>query len=304
MPLGIEDAFGAATGILGKGIDFGASVGAAQLNYEMTRKLRQKQYQDMMFSMREAGLNPVLAAGASPGSSATQPIGSGPTDLTSGAESARRSAKLSSEKALIQAQEKTALAGARKAEAEALTAEAVRDATVRGKTAEADFAEGSLKSRIAQTRAAYEVTANTSRLTNRELELDLPKILADQRLAEAGLTTAREQGQRARNVPDVIEASRLANEWARSLKQAGGYAGDIADLAGPLFRALVGGRTGRVRSTGTSARSPGSGTKVPGSGRDSVRADHPRRYSSDEEGNFIDKHTGEILKTREERSYR
>jgi len=35
-----------------------------------TRKLRKQEYQDMMYSMRKAGLNPILASGATPGHSA------------------------------------------------------------------------------------------------------------------------------------------------------------------------------------------------------------------------------------------
>lgn len=292
-----SDLLGAAVGLIGKGVDFGAAYGGSQLQAEITRKLRRTAYQDQMYSMREAGLNPILAAGASPGTSSAQPITSQPTDLTSGAESFRRSEKLSREKELLSSQQKQADALARKAEAEATTAEAIRDAKVRGETADADFKEGSLDSRVGRERTLYEIGANRSRLTRREVDLDLPRILAEQRQAEAGLTAAREIGQSARNVPDLVEAQRLGNEYFRVLRNAGATAADASAAVAPLIRALVGARTGG-RSRGTSARSPGdiSGKKIPGSARDQVRADHPRRYSKDEFGNFVDKHTGEVLK--------
>lgn len=65
-----------------KGIDFGLGVAgskiAAEQQYKLTRKLRRREYQDMMHSMRHAGLNPILASGATPGHSAAY---SSPIDL-------------------------------------------------------------------------------------------------------------------------------------------------------------------------------------------------------------------------------
>lgn len=41
------------------------------------RHLRRREYQDMMFSMKKAGLNPILASGATPGHSASAMVGQG-----------------------------------------------------------------------------------------------------------------------------------------------------------------------------------------------------------------------------------
>lgn len=53
------------------------------------RTLRRREYQDMMHSMREAGLNPILASGATPGHSAAAAI---PTQIQQGDLAAHRKA--------------------------------------------------------------------------------------------------------------------------------------------------------------------------------------------------------------------
>jgi len=67
----------AAGSIFDKGIDFGFGVASGQMYEKQVRELRRTAYQDMMHSMREAGLNPLLAAGASPGNSAGYMIRTG-----------------------------------------------------------------------------------------------------------------------------------------------------------------------------------------------------------------------------------
>jgi len=62
---------GAAAGAIGKaGLDFGMGVAQSAYDYKLTRKLRRREYQDMVHSMKAAGLNPILATGATPGHSA------------------------------------------------------------------------------------------------------------------------------------------------------------------------------------------------------------------------------------------
>lgn len=49
------------------------------------RHLRRREYQDMVFSMKQAGLNPMLATGATPGHSAAQMVGVSAPDIAGGA---------------------------------------------------------------------------------------------------------------------------------------------------------------------------------------------------------------------------
>ncbi|WNK14754.1 MAG: DNA pilot protein [Microvirus sp.] len=92
-------------GALGKGaLDFGLGVATSAVNAKIARKLRRTEYQDMMHSMRQAGLNPMLASGATPGHSAvsmTQPA----VDLPGNINSAINAEKLPKEKALLDAKE-------------------------------------------------------------------------------------------------------------------------------------------------------------------------------------------------------
>lgn len=78
-------------------VNFGLSVAGAQVSnarqYKYTRKARLREYQDMMSSMKAAGLNPMLAAGASPGHSAisAQPISASGPDAVGGAVNTAKS---------------------------------------------------------------------------------------------------------------------------------------------------------------------------------------------------------------------
>lgn len=53
-----------------KGIGWAIANKQRQQYISSVRHLRRREYQDMMFSMKEAGLNPILASGATPGHSA------------------------------------------------------------------------------------------------------------------------------------------------------------------------------------------------------------------------------------------
>lgn len=70
---GIGTGFGA----IGKAIDFGFGVAGSEMQYDLTRKLRRRQYQDMVYSLKKAGLNPVLAVGANPSTAMTSAIQTG-----------------------------------------------------------------------------------------------------------------------------------------------------------------------------------------------------------------------------------
>ncbi|WNK13636.1 MAG: DNA pilot protein [Microvirus sp.] len=59
--------------------------------YRLQRKGRRLEYQDMMFSMKQAGLNPILASGATPGHMS---IGTGDSDISPMLNSAASVAKV------------------------------------------------------------------------------------------------------------------------------------------------------------------------------------------------------------------
>lgn len=54
----------------GAGMNWGIASMARNRYASQVRHLRRREYQDMMFSMKQAGLNPILAGGAQPGHSA------------------------------------------------------------------------------------------------------------------------------------------------------------------------------------------------------------------------------------------
>lgn len=62
-----------------RGADWATSMMARSRYASQVRHLRRREYQDMMFSMKEAGLNPILAAGGTPGHSAAMMAGGNPS---------------------------------------------------------------------------------------------------------------------------------------------------------------------------------------------------------------------------------
>lgn len=69
--LGLAAGAGALFGSLSGGLmNWGFANKSAQNYKSSVRHLRRREYQDMMFSMKKAGLNPILASGATPGHSA------------------------------------------------------------------------------------------------------------------------------------------------------------------------------------------------------------------------------------------
>jgi len=71
---------GLGTSLFGKAVDFGFGAASNAMYEKQVRELRRTAYQDMMHSMKAAGLNPVLAAGASPGGASAAQIATGMTD--------------------------------------------------------------------------------------------------------------------------------------------------------------------------------------------------------------------------------
>lgn len=161
--------FQAAAAALGSSaLSFGSDYASMLLSAETQRDLRRSQYQDQMHSMKEAGLNPILAYGGSPGSgSAPQMRGGGKDAATSASDllSASATRKLQKhQEGLVGAQQ-------RKAEAEATTAEAIRDAqkaALEAKAAEdqaqADTHNQNRDNVVAKTRSEYERTAAEGQL--------------------------------------------------------------------------------------------------------------------------------------------
>lgn len=229
--------WGALGALAQAGLQFGSNAGSAMLNAKITRDLRRTAYQDQMHSMRAAGLNPILAAGAQPGYSNTGTMD--PGNISNAVDSSFRASKNKEEQALLRAQETTAIANAREAQAKADTAEALRDAQVRGAGAQADLTgaraaiEGS-RADWRDTLASTEAYGAVNRLeqSRQRTAANLPAMVRARGYAEAGLTSAREVGTRAQNVGREMEA-----RWIRdyeSMIRAGKTADEILDRLGPI----------------------------------------------------------------------
>lgn len=65
-------------------INYGFGQLSASRQKSAVRHLRRREYQDMMYSMKAAGLNPMLASGATPGHSAVSAGATGSSDIGSG----------------------------------------------------------------------------------------------------------------------------------------------------------------------------------------------------------------------------
>lgn len=68
--------------LTGGAISWGLANKSANRYKSSVRHLRRREYQDMMFSMKKAGLNPMLASGATPGHSASQMVQAPHFDLS------------------------------------------------------------------------------------------------------------------------------------------------------------------------------------------------------------------------------
>lgn len=253
--------FESALGALGMaGLQFGSNAASAAMNAKITRSLRRSVYQDQVHSLRQAGLNPILAVGQTPGMG---PMGSMQSpDLSSALESSLKGAKNADERALLKSQSSAAEAAARKAKAEADIAEHNRDNIVNKTGAEADLIGANAQAQKFRNpfislgaSADMQSKLTRSRLLTQELEANLPAIMREQRQAEAGLASARESGVRFDNIPKRIEADYQRDYEA--LIRAGRTAEEAYDILGPMVSVFMKGRAARqgdTRERNTNAR--------------------------------------------------
>lgn len=294
-------------GMISKGLDFGLGLAASKMQAKTQRQLRREEYQDQVHSMKQAGLNPMLAAGIAPGHSSAQPIDTGDS-LASSVEKTGHAINRSRENALIDAQVTTAKAQARKSEAEADLAQDLLGA--QRANVEADTSAAAARAAEARADTAFTEGPRTA-LTNRQADTEKARyslthaqryLTLDQQArtrAETGLTTAREAGERSDNVRRDFEA-KYVREYA-SLLRAGKTAQEIQKIMGPGLDVarealdVFSRRSPRrfERESGSSAK---GGSSLPGAGRDQVGPNHPRRYRRLSSGEFIDAHTGEVIK--------
>jgi len=114
-------AWGAAVGGivqgLGKYSQWGLNNKTAKTYATSVRHLRRREYQDMVFSMKQAGLNPILATGATPGHSQPWAAAAPDMNLAAGIDAGTRLGKQKSE---IKSNESTAAINTAKAATEAV----------------------------------------------------------------------------------------------------------------------------------------------------------------------------------------
>jgi len=257
--MGAWGALGQVGGAVGNEIlNVGSSIGGAAFNAYLTRDLRRTAYQDMMHSMREAGLNPMLASGATPGyaNTGTAQI---KTDFARSAKDVGEASKAPNQRALLEAQTTQATANARQAEAQAQTAEAIRDAQLEELRAKA---EGHRAGAFEATTGGYRNQADTDLKVGEreaglpaaradlarsqgdriraELAADLPAAIAEANRRAAGLSSAREEGTRYQNVEYRIDADWL-NDFETMVRMGKSYDA-IVDRLGPVADIVLKGR--------------------------------------------------------------
>jgi len=251
------------TGLLSKGIDFGFGVASSQQQAKLQRKLRRTEYQDMMHSMRTAGLNPMLAAGATPGHSAISAPSTGgdmQSNISSAAESRRRYNLNAPEKALLQSQQQQADALRDKALAERDSAIALRDhqvanlqAQARLGNATAGWTEGpntaatwglaELRGQQVKTEGLQQTLLGSQNITegmrawataNQALlsQADTFVARARERLirAQEGATSADQARTELENTARAIEAEWLEGPVGGSMRRIGLGAGEVLDV--------------------------------------------------------------------------
>lgn len=249
-------------GLASSGAGFGLNYASMLLSAETQRDLRRTAYQDQMHSMKEAGLNPILAYGGTPGAGQSSLSMHNPEDPIT---SASQFASQREGRSLAQAQSTSAKAMARKAKAEAETAEAIRDAQVaamRAKgtrdQAEADFTSGARTDLThAQKERAWQSRNLDFERTTSERALRLARKWMIEAQAGASEASAAERHARAtsieRDMPEYI-AGEEGGKVIRGAERAVGILGDAMPSVRTLRTLRNFAKPKRKRETRTSAK--------------------------------------------------
>lgn len=205
-------AIGAIAGsLLGKAIDFGFGAASGAMYEKQVRELRRTAYQDMMHSMKAAGLNPVLAAGASPGNSAAYNIQTGTTDLAGSLQN---------------------VATAKQAEAQAETAEALRDPTKHKLESEVDV------NKQREVAIMEEVSNRHHQNAQIQAATDLARAQEAEALKKAGLLDVSAKEVEART--KAMQADNVKREQDAKIYE--GIEGEILRRIEAYTGAVLGGR--------------------------------------------------------------
>lgn len=204
----------------GKGLEWAVSSMARNRYASQVRHLRRREYQDMMFSMKQAGLNPILAAGASPGHSAAmmQQTGGGSGSAGVGsAIAANRQAGVAETKAPSEIGLNTARSGT---EAE----EALNKAVIRTNLA---LQPALTNASIAEIRARAEQARQgaISEATHRNL-------------MEAQSSAARAAAAKAEREMPPEQGGAIQNPYQAGKRVGGQIAGDVSSTASQAAEVL------------------------------------------------------------------
>lgn len=286
-------------GLFSSALDFGLGRANAAMDAKITRGLRRTVYQDQMHSMRQAGLNPILAAGQQPGMGLGINTPTPKSDLEGSAKDLW----------LAKAQKDATLAQAREAEAKADTAEMLRqsqkdllDAQARDTALSGDLKASDKVFRPDFNRLTNEflskrgfnVEADTLSkqagidIAQQQLEANVPAAQAGSLRASAKASTAaagasdasaalsgaKQMVEEAREdyQLSVNEMERLTAEFAREhpdLIKRGMFFDEIAERAGPIFRLFIKSKRDEARADSRERRSSAARNRQPNSPRNS-----------------------------------